>query len=172
MQNGAGVLLNELPLTGWRRVSPLCQSSSHQTRRSHFKLKLTAQTSQLEPSFRKSWQTTENDTQSPSYRSHYLQSNAITRSTTKRCSLLFKPYNSGGTSLKAPNTSSRYGQTTKTLSTSWQQNSSIEDKPGGHSTSRSSTSSFITDQGNPWASQMCCLKGLTVRGMNAWKPIW
>src|SRR6266508_6588578 len=63
---------------------------------------------------------------------------------------------------KVPNTSSRYGWTTKTLSTSWQQNSSIEDKLGGHSTSCNSTSSFITDQGNPWASQMRCLEGLTI----------
>src|SRR6266508_211676 len=104
----------------------------------------------------------ENDTQLPSCRSPCLQSNATTRSTTRRCSLLFEPYKSGGTSSKAPNTSLRYGWTTKTLSTSWQQNSSIEDKLGGHSTSRNSTSSFITDQGNPWASQMCCLKGPTI----------
>src|SRR6266545_1895065 len=68
----------------------------------------------------------------------------------------------GGTSSKAPNTSSRYGWTTKTSSTLWQQNSSIEDKPGGCSTSCNSTSSFITDQGNPWASQMHCLEGPTM----------
>src|SRR6266511_6472485 len=84
------------------------------------------------------------------------------RSTTQRCLLSFEPYKSGGTLSKVPNTSLRYGQTTKTSSTSWQQNSSIEDKPSGHSTSHDSTSSFITDQGNPWESQTCCLKGLTM----------
>src|SRR6266511_6333815 len=104
----------------------------------------------------------ENDTQLPSCRSPCLQSNATTRSTTRRCSLLFEPYKSGGTSSKAPNTSLRYGWTTKTLSTSWQQNSSIEDKPSGRSTSHDLTSSFITDQGNPWESQTHCLEGPTM----------
>src|SRR6266511_162800 len=104
----------------------------------------------------------ENGTRLPSCQSHYLQSNAIMRSMTKRCLLSFEPYKSGGTLSKAPNTSLRYGRTTKTSSTSWQQNSSIKDKHGNHSTSCSSTSSFITDQGNPWASQMCCLEGLTM----------
>src|SRR6266540_852491 len=104
----------------------------------------------------------ENGTQSPSCQSHYLWSNTIMRSTTKRCSLSFEPYKSGGTSSKALNTSLRYGWTAKTLSTSWQQNSSIKDKPGGCSTSRNLTSSFITDQGNPWESQTHCLKGLTM----------
>src|SRR6266545_8125062 len=104
----------------------------------------------------------ENGTWSPSCQSHCPQSNTTMRSTTRRCSLLFEPYKSGGTSSKVPNTSLRYGQTTKTLSISWQQNSSIEDKPGGCSTSCSSTSSFITDQGNPWASQMHYLKGLSM----------
>src|SRR6266542_2542805 len=84
------------------------------------------------------------------------------KSMTKRCLLSFEPYKSGGTSLKAPNTSLRYGQTTKTSSILWQQNSSIEEKPGGRSTSCDSTSSFITDQGNPWTSQMHYLEGLTM----------
>src|SRR6266545_2481255 len=104
----------------------------------------------------------ENGTQSPSCRSHYLQLNAIMRSMTKRCSPSFESYKSGGTLSKVLNTSLRYGWTTKTLSTSWQQNSSIKDKPSGHSTSRNLTSSFITDQGNPWESQTCCLKGPTM----------
>src|SRR6266545_2006673 len=55
----------------------------------------------------------ENGTRLPSCQSHYLRSNAIMRSTKKRFSLSFEPYKSGGTSLKAPNTSSRYGRTTK-----------------------------------------------------------
>src|SRR6266545_8214207 len=107
---------------------------------------------------------TENGTQSPSCQSHYFRSNTIMRSTTRRCSPLFEPYKSGGTSSKVLNTSLRYGRTTRILSTSSQQNSSIEDKPraSGCSTSRNSTSSFITDQGNIWESQMCCLKGLTM----------
>src|SRR6266511_4354803 len=104
----------------------------------------------------------ENGTWSPSCQSHYLRLNTIMRSMTKRCSLSFKPYKSGGTSLNAPNTSLRYGQTTKTSRTLWQQNSSIKDKPSGCSTSCDSTSSFITDQGNQWASQMCCLEGPTM----------
>src|SRR6266540_2749294 len=61
----------------------------------------------------------ENGTWSPLCQSHYLRLNAIMRSMTKRCSLSFEPYKSGGTSLKALNTSSRYGRTTKTSSTSW-----------------------------------------------------
>src|SRR6266545_6328114 len=105
---------------------------------------------------------TENGTQSPSCQSHYLQSNAIMRSTTRIYSPSFEPYKSGGTSLKAPNTSSRYGWTTKTSSTSWQQNSSIKDKPSGHSTSHNLTPSFITDQENPWESQTRCLEGPTM----------
>src|SRR6266545_2721592 len=104
----------------------------------------------------------ENGTQSPSCRSHYLQLNAIMRSTTRRCSPSFETYKSGGTLSKALNTSLRYGRTAKTSSTSWQQNSSIEDKPGGHSTSCDLTSSFITDQGNPWKSQTCCIEGPTM----------
>src|SRR6266511_2332506 len=84
------------------------------------------------------------------------------RSTTKRCLLPFKLYKSEDTSSKAPNTSLRYGWTTKTSSTLWQQNSSIEDKPSGRSTSHDLTSSFITDQGNPWESQTHCLEGPTM----------
>ncbi len=124
-------------------VSPLRQSSSHQTQWSHFKLKLTAQTSRLELSFYKSWQMTENGTRSPSCWSHYLQSNAIMRST-RRCLPSFEPYKSGGTSSKAPNTSLRYGQTTKTSSTLWQKNSSIEDKPSGCSTSTMGLAAMTT----------------------------
>src|SRR6266540_2076881 len=104
----------------------------------------------------------ENGTWSPLCQSHYLRLNAIMRSMTKRCSLSFEPYKSGGTSLKVLNTSLRYGWTIKTSSISWQQNSSIEDKPGSHSTSCDSTSFFITDQGNLWASQMHCLEGPTM----------